>query len=283
MKISHLSQGSRRSSVCSEGSVHESGHGRPCLELFAEYLPEHCPSHPSGPCAPSRRPSHPSVHPSRPSHPSHPSGRPSRPSHPSGHPSGPSSPCCKGGCEPFKQLGKISEYKGLFDVLVKFRTWKDKVLGPLVKGLGTNYHHLLGTNRILHQLAELVTDSVEHRDLDELMHKVDGQLCLLGMHLNTLRDGPAKLCGFKRGTMKKMTDLQTRYATTMKCVQQRSLLNTCAQRWRPCYRKCPDRTPRETTSHHRHRHRSRKCHKCHKRRKHRKPRKCNKRKKKVKR
>lgn len=189
-------------------------------------------------------------------------------------------PCRGGACQPFKNLGKLTDYHELFEGLAKFRTWKDTVLAPVVSALGTNYQNLLGANHVLHQVVEMVNNSIESPALDELMHKVDRQLNLLGVHLNTLRDGPAKLCGFKRGTMKKMTDLQTRYATTMKCVQQRSLLNTCAQRWRPWYRKCPDRTPRETPSHHRHRHRSRKCHK---RRKHRKPRKCNKRKKKVKR
>ena len=162
-------------------------------------------------------------HPSSDSHPCSDNSRPSSPDScsdpkPCPNPRPPPAPC-KCACAPFKNLGKISDYKELFDALSQFRVWKDGVLGPLVESLGTNYQQLLGTNCVLHQIAELVTDSVEHRDLDQLMHKVDGQLRVMGMHLKTLRDGPAKLRGFKCATMKKMSHLQARYATTFKLMQ----------------------------------------------------------------
>lgn len=166
-------------------------------------------------------------HPSSDSHPCSDNSRPPSP-HPDACSDPDPKPCpnprpppapCKCACAPFKNLGKISDYKELFDALSQFRVWKDGVLGPLVESLGTNYQQLLGTNCVLHQIAELVTDSVEHRDLDQLMHKVDGQLRVMGMHLKTLRDGPAKLRGFKCATMKKMSHLQARYATTFKLMQ----------------------------------------------------------------
>jgi len=154
---------------------------------------------------------HPPPHP--PPHPQHPNT-----CHKPVHPPVP----CKGACQPFKRLGQISDYKELFDALSQFKAWKDGVLCPLVENLDTSYQQLLGTNCILHQIAALVTDSVENKDLDHLMHRVDDQLRVMCAHLKTLRDGPTKLSAFKRHTMKKMSTLQNRYATTFKLMQPRS-------------------------------------------------------------
>ena len=124
------------------------------------------------------------------------------------------SPSCikKGACDAFKNLGTLEDYHGLLSVAYKFRRWKDHFLNPLIKNLDKNYHHLVGTNHILHELTELMNSSVSSPELDRLMCNVDGQLKMLSRNLDVLGNVPAKMEAFKHRAAKRMKNLQEDYA-----------------------------------------------------------------------
>ena len=322
IKISHLSRGSRRSSICSDHGSERGRRSRSPSPLPDANLEPHADCHHRPSCGHAHGshgsiglPHGPNEIPHGPQGPHHetPHGLPSGPHeirrkphgpphglHGPHHelPSGPHEihhgpqgshhglshgPCCKGACEPFKHLGKISEYKGLFDVLSTFRTWKDTVLNPLVTSLGANYQHLVGTNRMLQHLNTLVTDSVEHKDLDDLVQKVECQLRTMSVHLDTLRDGSTKLNKFKFDAIQKMSFLQTRYAATVRSLQPRTvhLPHFHTHTGRTNSRRqahCSHRQRRNSSERHNHR-KYRKPHKNHKNRKNRNHDKCGKRRK----
>lgn len=183
----------------------------------------------------------------------------------------PCKPCLNGACQSFKDLGTVSDYKELLDGLDTFRAWKDGVLIPLVSALSSNYQRLIDTNHVLHQLAEMVNNSIGTQDLDHLMHNVDKQLGLLSVHLNILKSAPENLNTFKHRTMQKMSDLQARYASTMRCMQQGPLPTmhdrSCTRR--PAHRHSIPRGkyPQRRKPTRKCRRSSRKCHRSRRRRK----------------
>lgn len=135
-----------------------------------------------------------------------------------------SKPCIKkGACETFKNLGTLEDYHGLLSVAYKFRRWKDHFLNPLIKNLDKNYHHLVGTNHILHELTELMNSSVSSPELDRLMSNVDGQLKMLSRNLDVLGNVPAKMEAFKHRAAKRMKNLQEDYATASRRMRRVAL------------------------------------------------------------
>jgi hypothetical protein len=139
------------------------------------------------------------------------------PKPPDKSPSGRPSPRIqKGACDTFKNLGTVEDYHELLSVAHKFRRWKDQFLNPLIKNLDTNYHNLVGTNHVLHELTELVNSSVSSPELDRLMSNVDGQIKMLGKHLDVLGNVPGRLQAFKHRAAKRMKQLHEDYAAVSK-------------------------------------------------------------------
>jgi hypothetical protein len=90
-------------------------------------------------------------------------------------------------------------------------------MGPLVTTLESNYHKLVGTNHLLHQVSELVKEGGQPScEFEALAEQVRVQLHLLGVHVNLIRDAPRHMNVFRQNTMQQMKSLEDGYSTAMR-------------------------------------------------------------------
>jgi hypothetical protein len=122
-------------------------------------------------------------------------------------------------CDNFKQLGTVSDYVSLLDVLSKFQAWKQNVMGPLVEDLRSSQHNLTSTNHLLRNLNDMVNSAVATSQFDDLVTNVDSQLRVLDANVKSVRGAPEKLLTFRQKTMQRMVKLRNDYTQAMKQVQ----------------------------------------------------------------